>query len=271
MNRIRTGFISYSNCFPVYYPFAAGMFKHPEISIVEGKPSELNRLLARQALDVSSVSSIEYANLASNYRILDGISLNSYGYVKSVLLISRRKIEELDGKKIGLTPASATSHALLKIILADHYKITPSYAVTDKLAAGTDALLLIGDDALRYKAGRGLHVYDLGQLWAEIYRQPVIFALWIVHGKFLREKDRIKPLITSLLKSLKYSKSHWQEFLAAAEKKYDGLGIDLEEYYGKLRFDFGRDKKDALLFFLEKAHSQNLCPKCRGLKFFNKI
>ena len=123
---MKLGYIDYLNCYPFYYH----MFEKTAIKgvrIVPGYPSDLNRMLAGGDLDMSPISSATYAVLADRTKILPEFCLSSVGYVSSVILASKIGIEDLDGKKIGMTSASHTSVVLLKVLLKKFYKIEPEY------------------------------------------------------------------------------------------------------------------------------------------------
>lgn len=72
--------------------------------------------MVRGELDLSVVSSIEYARYPERYLILPDLSISCRGPVRSVLLLSQRPIAELSGRTILITSQSHTSVALLKIL-----------------------------------------------------------------------------------------------------------------------------------------------------------
>jgi chorismate dehydratase len=69
--RLSLGKIGFLNVLPIYYPLETGILPHP-FSIVSGVPSQLNELMSEGLLDVSVVSSIEYARHPGRYFILPG-------------------------------------------------------------------------------------------------------------------------------------------------------------------------------------------------------
>src|SRR5688500_15274661 len=112
---IRLGHIEYSNCFPLH----AELLEQgsPQVELVRGVPTELNRALEAGAIDVAPASSIEYARHADRYRVLPEFVIGSRGPVHSILLESTRPIEELIDTRVAIPTASATSVVLLKILL----------------------------------------------------------------------------------------------------------------------------------------------------------
>ena len=97
--------------------------------IRRGVPAVLNSDIAAGRLDISNVSSILYARHAEKLCVLPHVCVSSDGPVESILLVSKKPIEELEDDPIALTAKSATSHALLKIILRSGYGANPRYTV----------------------------------------------------------------------------------------------------------------------------------------------
>ncbi len=182
--RLRIGRIEYANCTPIFTALTSN-YDCSGYDFIAGVPARLNALLANGDIDLCPSSSIEYGKAFEKYCILPDLSISSIGPVKSVLLFSSIPLEQLDNRSIGLTTESATSVALLKIILARQFGFTNEFSRTSlSFPAALDsyaALLLIGDAALRAAAqSNGYYVYDLGELWYGFTGFPFVFALWIV-------------------------------------------------------------------------------------------
>ena len=126
---MRLGYIDYLNCYPFYYH----MFERQPLAgveIVSALPSRLNAGLAAGDLDLSPISAATCADLSDQLYVLPEFCLSSVGYVGSVVLMSRVPIEELDGRRVGLTSASHTSVVLLKTLLARYYRVAPQYVAS---------------------------------------------------------------------------------------------------------------------------------------------
>src|SRR5206468_7547 len=108
---IKLGRISYVNMAPVFYRVAA------EVEEVQGVPTVLNELLLRSELDTAPISSIEYARNADRLRLLPRLCVASEGAVDSIQLVTRVPLEQV--RTVAVTPESATSVALTKILLPD--------------------------------------------------------------------------------------------------------------------------------------------------------
>src|SRR6266540_2659097 len=123
---LKLGHIVYSNCFPPHAGIITGQVPFP-FKLVEGIPTELNRLLYEGKVDVSPSSSIEYAMNPGRYLLLPTLSITSKQKVMSILLESKVPIDELNNKVVAMTTASATSVVLLRILLEVRHNMTPGY------------------------------------------------------------------------------------------------------------------------------------------------
>lgn len=267
---MKIGYIDYLNCYPFYYK----MFEKeavPGIEIVPDYPGNLNSRIASGELKLSPISAAAYASIQDRALILPQFCLSSVGYVRSVTLISRIPIEELSGKKIGLTTASATSVNLLKILLEKYYSLNPVYVpVPPELSLhNVDAALIIGNDAMLPPPEPVQYTYDLGDLWLRKTGHPVVFAVFALLEDASREqKSLVDAVIDSYSASLAYMRSNESVVVAAAAEKYPAIKYDISHYYTLLKFDFAEEFKKALMFYFNEAHSLGLLNRVDSLKFY---
>ena len=90
--RPRVGHIQFLNCLPIYYGLVKGS-GILDLDLVKGTPTELNALLLSGKLDISPISSIEYARNAGDLVLFPGPTVSCRGPVRSILLVSRRPVE----------------------------------------------------------------------------------------------------------------------------------------------------------------------------------
>lgn len=268
---LRLGHIVYSNCFPPHAGILTGQEKFP-FTIVEGVPTELNRLLSEGGVDVSPSSSIEYAVNSRRYMILPGFSISSRTKAMSITLESRLPIDALDGKVVALTTASATSVVLLRVILEAFHAAVPEFTLFDQAAEGppeqADAVLTIGDLALERAGGSSYHyIYDLGAVWHEFTGLPFVFALWQVNYKKNIDKD-LGLLYDILCRSRDYGLSHIDELSKAHSGRF-GVSADLlSRYWRSLSYSFGEDEKKGLLAFYGYAVELGIIKAVPELRFW---
>ena len=112
----RIGHINFLNVLPLNYGYE---HTAQDLQIVYGVPTFLNAELKAGRIDISNISSIEYAAQSDNLLILPKICVRADNEVTSIVLVSRKPIENIRDDKIILTSKSATAQRLLKIIMHD--------------------------------------------------------------------------------------------------------------------------------------------------------
>jgi len=256
--RPKVGHIQFLNCLPLYY----GLVKSDAIldfELIKGTPTELNNLLIKGSLDISPISSIEFARHHKSLVLLPDFTVSSDGEAKSIILLSRYPIEDLTGKKVALTNTSATSQVLLKIILDRGYGVKPEYFTCSpdlkRMFADADAALLIGDIALvYYMNAEDFYLYDLGFEWKKFSGKKMVYAVWAVNRSFAETQNELCKYVFELFKKSKvYSQEHLTEIAEYAARWEPFSFSFLKDYFETLRFDFGKDYQEGLLFFYQLA------------------
>ncbi|MEA1961689.1 MAG: menaquinone biosynthesis protein [Bacillota bacterium] len=262
--RPRVGHIQFINCFPLYYGLIEKKFLL-EVDLIKGNPTDLNRMLRDNLLDLAPISSIAYARNYRDYYLMPDISISCDGEVKSIFLFSKVPVEQLDGCPVALTNISATSQALLRIIMARHYHIQPEYfSSAPELGAmlmEADAALLIGDDALRarYQQDERLYVYDLGRVWKDMTGMPMVFAVWAIRKEFAdRHMDELRLIKNTFTDSIRLSLDHIADVSVKAAQWEDFSAEYLRDYFETLRFDFNPGQKEGLLRYYKEAQQLGL-------------
>ena len=270
---LRVGHITYANCAPFFHYLAASGFGG---RIVPGVPSRLNAMLAAGDIDVSPSSSFEYARNWREYLLLPGQSISSFGPVRSVLLFSVRRLEELDHTTIHLTGESATSVNLLKILLQEfllqrhcHYEVAEGDVET--LVEGGGSALLIGDRALRMRLSRNAWkcCYDLGELWARFTGLPFVFALWILRRDAARRQpEAVRQLLTQLGAARQRAFASLEELAAASEERFWYPEEELVAYWRCMDYDLSTPHIAGLQLYCDLCLRHGLLEERPELQFF---
>ncbi len=273
MLRPKVGHIQFLNCLPLYYGLVKS-YALLDIELIKGTPTELNKLLISGGLDISPISSIEYARNHKSLVIFPKFTVSSDGEVKSIILLSRLPIERLSGKKVALSNTSATSHILSKLVLRG-YGIEPEYFICphdiNKMFKDAEAALLIGDIALEYYLNPGdFYLYDLGMEWKKLTGKKMVYALWAVNRKFAETKNELcEYVFDTFKKSMNYSVEHLEEIAEYAARWEPFSRSFLFDYFKSLRFDFGEDYQEGLLYFYKLATEIGELEKVPELEFIN--
>ena len=245
---IKLGRISYVNMAPVFYRVDA------EVDEVLGVPTELNRMLIDGELDTAPISSIEYARNAEKLRLLPRLCVASEGAVDSIQLVSRRPLEQV--RVVAVTPESATSVALTKILLPEAEQVP--------LGEDADAKLLIGDAALKSAFEDPTPHYDLGRLWLERTGLPMVFAVWACPEPVA---DGLADLEDALVSSVRQARAEPELLAFEAAEQYGYPAGFLARYFEKLRYRFGPRERAGLYTFLELARDAGLLETVPELRF----
>lgn len=255
---IRLGYIDYLNCLPVYFGLERGAVEL-EVTVQKGVPSTLNRAFLEGRLDVTPMSSIEYARNAASCIIMPGLSISADGRVASILLFHKRPLAELDGRQVALTTSSATSVVLTRIILEEGYGVRPRYAAAppdlEAMLAEHDAALLIGDDALLAALNRPeIPCLDLGAAWKALTGHPMVYALWVARRELAEASPAALHHVARLLgASQEYAWDHRPAMVAEAMARRGLPRAVADEYFDLIRHEFGPRYRRGLAAFLERA------------------
>ncbi|HEX3148694.1 MAG TPA: menaquinone biosynthesis protein [Gemmataceae bacterium] len=259
---IRVGAVNYLNTKPLIEGLASFA---PQAELQLDLPSRLADRLAAGDLDVGLIPVIEFFR-AGNYSIVPGVSIASRGPVLSVTLFSRVPWPEI--RSVAMDEGSRTSAALTRILLEKRYGIRPQ---TIQLPMGvaaddmtTDAVLLIGDRAMKACLPGFDHAYDLGQEWFEWTGLPFVYAVWAVReGIDLRGVDR----------ALQQARDQGLARVGTiAQREAAKLGLDAgfcRRYLSNiLSFDLGPKEQAGLAHFYDLARDLGLAPEGVELDFY---
>lgn len=270
---VRLGKIGYLNVLPIYHPLETGILPM-DCEVTSGPPAELNRLMDAGLLDVSAASSVEYARHADKYYLIPDIAIGSRGPVQSVLLLSRRPVEELDRKTILVSAQTHTSAALLRVLQAKLWKIETVYttgSATDVLGTGErpQAILCIGDEALnlRYHPDYPYRI-DLGEAWRELTGLPFIFGVWIVQrDSWERDREKVEQAADLLLAGKRWGAENIGDVCVMASEE-SCLNVDeMCSYFDGLVYDLGPEEQKGMRAFYESLVETGIIDRAPELVF----
>ena len=269
MNSLRIGCVKYINARPLIRGWPGNVeFDHP---------SALCHRLANGEFDVALVSSFEYLRNPV-YRIVDDVSISSYGQVYSVVVAHCNEFSNIE--EIALDPASETSANLLRCLLTElglkprlvsgALGSTGSQPVVSGSVSGKgSARLLIGDQAIhfRQKQASEFQFWDLGEQWKKLTGLPFVYALWLIRPEVTDAKSvaqRLRKLRDENLATL-------DDLIAEAVAGVSDPGNRkmtrefLSRYFrNHLRFSLGKKEKQGLQCFAD------LCAKHGMLAAHNR-
>ncbi len=260
--RLKFGCHDFLNSQPIVYPIKEGLVDTP-FDTIFAPPGELADMLKNGALDLAFIPAVEYARI-HGLRIVPGFSIAALGPVRTVLLFSKRKIEDID--TVAVDHRSRTSVSLLRVLMAEFYKKEVEFAITrdvhNFIDAAEDATLVIGDESFR--DARGRHVYDLSELWHRFTGLPFVFAVLCVTPGCEAH---------AAVAALRRAKEMGMGALDKICRTYAArAGITVEEcrdYLGnRIRYGLSDGDVKGLRLFLELAHKHQVVHAFTPIAFY---
>ena len=275
MLALRVSAISFLNTAPLMWDFErrdAG--KGFEISYTI--PSECAAALAAGAADIGIIPAVTYAQIPGLV-ILPNIAIAAKDHVRSILLISKKPIEDI--RTVATDTSSRTSVALTQVLFAKffggHREFTPHPPDLKEMLKEHDAALLIGDSALQISMHDSpYHLYDLAHDWRRLTGKPFVFAFWAVRLDALHRQ----PTAMNLRELFQRSRDHGllpESISVLAEEWGPKLGITEGEVttYLTQNIDYYLDRENhaGLQLFLTYAHEIGLIPAVPELRFLGPV
>lgn len=252
---IRVGAVNYLNAKPLVERLTDFA---PAVELSLALPSRLADQLTAGTIDVGLIPVVEFFR-GDNYSLVPNIAIASRGPVLSVTLFSR--VPWTDIRTVALDEGSRSSAALAQILLRKRYGVHPSVTQlpidtpADDLT--TDAVLLIGDRAMRACLPGFRFAYDLGREWTDWTGLPFVYAVWAV-----RTGIELGDVEAAFHRAKEYGLAHAGEI---AQREAPHLGLDpgyCRRYLDTIiRYDLGPQELAGMNRYRELAAELGLAPR----------
>ena len=247
LSGLRIGPVSYLNARPLIWGLDSTLLK-------TDVPAVLAQKFFASELDVALLPIFEILR-AGGSTIVDDVGISCEGEVYSVVVASRTSFSKTG--EIHLDPASRSSAALLRVLLAEYYPGGPVIAAPAEIP-GDGARLLIGDAAIdfRRRNGSAWRYHDLGLLWKIHTGLPFVFAVWAV-------SQGANPLVFDALRAVK------EDGLAARSEIASREANPAFAYHYLTRhihYDVGVAQKKAIRCFESLAQGHGVLPTTEPAK-----
>jgi len=264
---MRISAIPYLNTAPLMWDFERGVAGQGfEISYTV--PSQCAVELQQRSADIGIIPSAAFATVP-RLAILPGIAIAAKQAVRSILLVSKKPIEQT--RTVALDNSSLTSVALVHILFEKYWKTAPRFDSLppdlEGMLAQHDAALLIGDPALGVDRSQ-YETWDLAEEWIRFTGKPFVFAFWAV-TQAAAERAPI-----DLAAIFQQSRDHGLEprnLAAIAETWSVKLGMakmDVIEYLTtNIHYYLDAACLEGLQLFYRYAHECNVIPSVPELQF----
>lgn len=255
-------------------PFFRGLTLGPHVRLTEAVPRELGERAATGEVVAGLLPLADFLRLEDRFERVGPFGIAVRGRARSVLLFSRKPLRQLDGATIAITDDTSTSAVLLRLILERRYQITPasyerrqhSERRRQQAAASTerrqdseaDALLLIGDEALRYKRHNAQYPFetDVAFEWWLWQHLPCVFAVWAIRNDVADSEK--KSLETALSRALGVNQRQLDVIAQETSNTFELPAQELHEYLGKFIYRLSRDEEAGISRFRELMNEHRL-------------
>jgi chorismate dehydratase len=271
--KLRLGSIEFINSLPVDLGLIEGAVEAP-VEITRDVPARLNERMSSGALDIGPVSSIWYARHAKDFLLLPDLSISSESGVESVLLFSRLKMKELARGRVAVSEMGRTTPALLEVLCRGRYGAAPRIdafsGIPDGIPREVDAVLLIGDEALKAKEnwnGGDSEVIDLAEEWREWTGLGFVFAVWAVRRDVFEARPaEVWAAHRAILASKRWGSENTGRVIAKAVETSGLSEATARRYFGKLSYGFGPELQKGLKLYYQKAAELGILEVAPGLE-----
>jgi len=256
MKKYQIGLISFLNSRPLGH----GLQEHQNVQVRTGPPSMLANALDEGLLDVALVPATDFLTHIDQWELAVPYGICSQGEVWTVKIFSTVPIHKIT--QLVVDSDSHTSINLAKILIRRIGGRTPEL-ITRNFRGMTpirisEPTLLIGDKAWQVKSAD--YVYDLGQLWHELFDLPFVYALWVSRNGAI--PDEIEDLLTQVAEqNLKCPNELGQIY----GPQHGFTPREAAEYFRRvIHYRIGPEELSGLVQFRECLSSLSRVALCRG-------
>lgn len=257
----RIGAVSYLNTAPLIDALPKLL---PMDEIVLDHPSRLADELAAGRLDAALVPCIELAR-HPEWAIVSTACIAARGPVLSVKLLFRTPPSQVT--TLALDEGSRTSAVLAQVLLADLHGVHPRLKELPVDATPSDvtadAVLVIGDRAIRSPDDEFVEVWDLGDRWQRWKELPFVFAVWAARPGV----DVLQ--LEQALEAARDAGCRDIDRIAAARSAAMSLPYELVHAYFSqhLHYHLGPRERRGLTLYFRRAAALGLIPQHSPLMF----
>jgi chorismate dehydratase len=288
VKKLRISVVQYLNTVPLVYGFTHGPLKG-KYQLSFTIPSQCADDLRECRADVAIIPAIEFQRI-DNLVVLPGLAIAAKRRVRSLLIVSRKPIREVE--RIALDRSSRSTQALTRILCAESWRIAPTFfeaaLETGSMLENADAALLIGDPALRLaiaaanyatlgpdgellcnadkvgvNATGTLYIYDVVQEWRRLSGLPAVLALWAARSEVMTSE-----IVADFVASKAYGEANIAEISAVAAEE-DGWATSELLSYLRENIDYSLDAENlaGLELYYCLAAKLGLIPRAKSIEW----
>jgi len=245
-DKIRISAVRYANTYPFIYGLnVTGFYK--KVILTTDHPADCASKLIKGEADIGLIPVAGLPSL-KEYHIITDYCLGAYGKVRTVMLLSNCRLEEI--RNINLDYRSRSSVNLVKILAMNWWKKEFKWISTDDKfdfinIPANEGVVLIGDQCFEYESHFSYRI-DLAEEWFRFTGLPFTFACWTANR--LLPEDFINEFNSALRTGVNNIPDVVKTFGNEGIIRGNDLKIYLTE---NISFDLNRNKREAINVFLD--------------------
>jgi chorismate dehydratase len=250
---LKLGCVPHLNARPLVIAFEAD----PGVALAYDPPSRLAEGLASGRFDAALMPVIDCFR-DERFHVVPGVAIASRGRIESVRLFLKKPLA--DCRFVGLDRHSASSNALLEVLLRTRYGLAPVLETADPSTGSLhqsdfDAFLCIGESAF-LRAYQPLDSLDLGEEWEAWQGLPFVYAAWVT-----ARPAGLGDLTARFAAARGTGLARVPAIAAEAATRFHLDPEFARNYLTRMvRYDLGEEEEKGLLRFNELASALGLCP-----------
>jgi len=288
VNSLRISIVQYLNTAPLVRGFTHGPLQG-KYQLSFTVPSQCAEALRSGQVDIAIIPAIEVQRI-KNLVVLHGLCIASRRSVRSLLLVSKKPIPDV--RRIALDRSSRSTQALVRILCAKHWHISPTFFEADPdlptMLQQADAVLIIGDPALRLALNSEAHatrhasgdlqipsefaglsspaplfLHDIIENWCALTGLPAVLAVWAA-----RPNSVTPEVVRDFHDSLVFGAQQLPQISAESSRELNLPASKIARYLTEnIDYTFDDENLLGLRRYFSFAAELGLIPESRDLSF----
>lgn len=269
-NKLKIGFSPCPNDTFMFNAMVNGLIDMEgiELEVVMEDVEALNRMAFKGELDITKLSYHAYAYLRQEYQLLK--SGSALGKNCGPILISKRKLENIDEARIAIPGKYTTANFLLSLAYPNaQQKKEMLFSDIERavLEEKVDAGLIIHENRFTYQDKGLLKVRDLGEFWEEAFSALIPLGGIAIKRNFpqdlkLKVENKLRESIQFAFDHPKQAYPFIKEHAQEMDEKVMYSHIDL--YVNQYSLDLGTEGRAAIELMFKKAEENGIIPSFNG-------
>ncbi len=245
----------------------------PVIADVE----ELNNKAFNKELDITKLSFFAFANVASDYELLD--SGSALGKNCGPILISKNEytLSDVENLSIAIPGKNTTANSLLGIAFpnAKNKKEMLFSEIEEAIIIGrVEAGVIIHENRFTYQAKGLKKIIDLGEYWETLTHMPIpLGGIAIRKDIPVEDKQKINRLLRKSIDFAMNNPASSSAFIKKLAQEMDEEVINkhIQLYVNNYTRDLGTEGKKGIVNYFERIYQAGITGKIGESIFLNNI